>query len=472
MNLDLIYYYAQLYGIAFGSAVLAVGVLVLFLQIERKFGGQIVKLVFPVICCGIGYGAISSGRDLRTVATNIEAALGGGDTGGSGWVLRAFTLILLGTSAAKVLSMWFNHNRARPDTEGRGLLFLLIFFVVSMTVFSGMFGTYPALSHSGLYAIPIFYAAYAVRSEDSTSLIVVAKWSLVVFMFVGLLISFLQPNMTLQSGYRGWIPGLSIRLWGIGSNPNSVGPLALVIIYLELLRPSRRFSWSFFVVSVALVSLILSQSKTTWVSAIVGIFIVGWYRYGRRAYGGVEIKYVLALLAGVFLAGLAFALSDPVRIYQDFMLSEISGDVRSLSGRSQIWAVAVQEWRNNPAFGYGPLAWGSYHRFMIGLPFAFSAHNQFLQSLSVAGIVGAVAFILYFFALMNGSIKNGDRTGGVTVAIFSLVAIRCISETPFSTGTIFSGEMLIHWLLFLLVMTGKTRFGPTDLAAAGRTARV
>lgn len=471
MNLDLIYYYSTLHGYAFAAAVLVVAVLVIFLQLEKWFGGQIMKLVVPFICLGIGAGTISSGRDLRSVATNIESALSGGETGGSGWILRSFTLILLGTSSAKVLSMWFTQNRERVDTSGRPLLLLFVFYVLAMTVVSGIFGSIPALSHSGLYVIPIFYAAYAARSEDIDSLLVIAKWSILMFMLVGLLFAAGRPNLALQPDYAGWIPGLSIRLWGIGSNPNSVGPIALLLIYLELLRPSRNLRSAILILFVASVSLILSQSKTTWVSAAVGASILGWYRYGRRSQGGVEIKYVLALLSAFFLVVAAISFNDPARIYENFMSSEVSGEVRSLSGRSQIWAAAIDEWRKNPGFGYGPLAWGPYHRFMIGLPFAFSAHNQFLQSLSVAGIVGVVALVMYFFALMAASIKQGERTGGVSVAIFSLVALRCISETPLATGSVFSGEIIIHWLLFLLVVTKKGKFYQTRNVVASQLAR-
>ena len=74
----------------------------------------------------------------------------------------------------------------------------------------------------------------------------------------------------------------------------------------------------------------------------------------------------------------------------------IGGQLTSLTGRTKIWFLAWEEFLASPWFGHGPSIWGDYYRFMIGIKTATSAHNQLLQSLSSAGILGLAgpAFLL------------------------------------------------------------------------------
>ena len=71
------------------------------------------------------------------------------------------------------------------------------------------------------------------------------------------------PNLALQPGYSGWIPGLDVRLWGLGSNPNSIGPLAVLALLLEYVQPTRIRSLRLAVVLSALVVVVLAVTALT-----------------------------------------------------------------------------------------------------------------------------------------------------------------------------------------------------------------
>jgi O-antigen ligase len=93
------------------------------------------------------------------------------------------------------------------------------------------------------------------------------------------------------------------------------------------------------------------------------------------------------------------------------------------------------------------------------MPNATHAHNQFMDTLSRSGTVGAAALVLYALVLLVLSIRYARASGGLTLALFVALALRAISEVPlllFGYGP----ELIAH---VLLLMT---------LAAAAREARV
>ena len=198
----------------------------------------------------------------------------------------------------------------------------------------------------------------------------------------------------------------------------------------------------------------LAQSKTAWVAGFAAAGVLVWHRYTRWANGDFSAGFLLLLIAIMIGSTLLVFVVDPARIWERVALTQAGTDMQTLTGRAQIWAAALDAWRANPMFGYGPTAWGIEHRYQIGMPFAFSAHNQFLQTLSVAGLIGFIALITYFCLLGIGSWRAMASTRGVSMALFVLVAMRTLTETPLSIGTILNGESLGHLLLIAIALRG------------------
>jgi O-antigen ligase len=131
-----------------------------------------------------------------------------------------------------------------------------------------------------------------------------------------------------------------------------------------------------------------------------------------------------------------------------FFDSAQGAQLASMTGRDQIWAIAYDEWQRNPLFGYGPTLWDASFRDSIGMPNATHAHNQFMDTLSRSGTVGAAALVLYALVLLFLSIRYARASGGLSLALFVALALRSISEVPlllFGYGP----ELTTHILLLM-----------------------
>jgi O-antigen ligase len=201
--------------------------------------------------------------------------------------------------------------------------------------------------------------------------------------------------------------------------------------------------------------LVLAQSKTVWLSVILVALTITAYRGGRQQGGGIKPVFVLGLIGLMLLACLSLIFVDVDRLLLKLSLTQAGSDISTLTGRSNIWLVALQVFADAPIFGYGLQAWGPEHRAAIGMPFAFHAHNQLLQSLSVAGVVGGLSLLVYFTALIKAAWRAAPRTGGVSLGILLFIAVRCVGEAPLELTGLFSGELVTHFLLYVLLISER-----------------
>jgi O-antigen ligase len=139
-----------------------------------------------------------------------------------------------------------------------------------------------------------------------------------------------------------------------------------------------------------------------------------------------------------------------------FFDSAQGAQLASMTGRDQIWAIANDEWQRNPVFGYGPTLWDASFREAIGMPNATHAHNQFMDTLSRSGTVGATALVLYVLVLLVLSLRYARASGGLTLALFVALVLRAISEVPlllFGYGP----ELIAHILLLMALAEARER---------------
>ena len=452
-------------GMALLFAVAAILGLGVTLQIDRAIGRWTACLMVPAMLLGTALSSLLSGRDLKYAFSNIESIAFGSEGGGSG-VLRLVTAAMLALGGATVIADLFGrrrHGAAGPQTvaksasAGQALLLAYAAFFLCNAIFNAAFGTKPAFIHNILYLPVAFAAVYVWRQEPVDNFVRLARWMLIAFMVGSLILAIAKPALAVQPAYKGWVPGLTVRLWGLGSNPNSIGPLALVLLLLEWMQPSRRWLARGVVVALALAVLVMAQSKTAWAAGLVMAVVVAWYRFGKAPAGGVRLGFVLALIAGLLLLCIPLVTMDLGRLWDKLAVTSVGTDVATLSGRAQIWAAALAAWQNSPVFGYGLEAWGPAHRAVLGMPFAFSAHNQFLQSMSTAGTLGLVSLLIYLGLLGLGCLRAAKVTRGASAALFVLVLLRSITEAPLSPSTLFNGDAITHLVLFRLALVGVSK---------------
>ncbi len=442
--------YAYFFGLALLASAACVLGLAVFLKLETAMGRWVVAAMVPIMALAIAASTLLSRRDLKYAFGNIEA-LALNPMPGTNMLLRMITAVVVGLAAASIIARLYR-KPVGQRLPGQLLLVSFLVFYVCNELLNSAFGTYPAFSHNTLYVPLVFGAVYLGRNEPIEDFARWAKIALLGLMLLSLVAAVALPSVALEPNYKSWIPGLKVRLWGVGSNPNSIGPLAVLLILLELLYPASTRTRRTLIIVSALAVLLLAQSKTAILAGLLVAPIVVWYRLGRHPAGGVRIGFVLGALLVLAAATLALMLGNFDKMWGRLASGQVESDISSLSGRVQIWSAAVNAWQDNPLFGYGPGAWGPLHRATIGMPFAFSAHNQFLQSLSVAGSLGLFSFLLFLGTLGFSAWRAAGITKGVSLAVFAMVFMRCLTETPFSTGTLFNGDTVTLLILFRLAL--------------------
>ena len=81
---------------------------------------------------------------------------------------------------------------------------------------------------------------------------------------------------------------------------------------------------------------------------------------------------------------------------------------------------------------------------------ATHAHNQFMDTLSRSGAVGATCLVIYALVLLFLSLRYAGRSKGLTLALFLGLFLRSISEVPlllFGYGAEFIAQVLLLTVL-------------------------
>jgi O-antigen ligase len=277
---------------------------------------------------------------------------------------------------------------------------------------------------------------------------------------------------------QGWLPGLP-RLAGLAPHAVSMGFLAQLGLLCLMARPyeSRwlnRLAWA-----IGLATLFTAQSKTAWLAFLLCTGLMLAVQHGPALWRGLFNPMQPAggrLAIGSFMA--LVLLVTGVLMFGDlglrlarFINTPEGAQLASLTGRDRIWAIAWEEWQRHPVFGYGPAIWDERFRASIGMANATHAHNQFMDTLSRAGTVGAVGLALYSTVLLAMSLRFARQTLGLSVGLLMALVLRAISEVPLLMFG-YSPDLILHALLLMVLASAaqEARAGmPATVSAAPQT---
>lgn len=295
--------------------------------------------------------------------------------------------------------------------------------------------------HTGVALVALALTSIAIEQLKPSEALKITGWLSIyigVGSFISLLIYFLLPNTAIAVNVAG-----TGRTGGIYGSPNSFGAVAAVgvIVSLSAIRYSKvRVSSLLLNVLLALFSvagLLISGSRTALVAAILTIAIVFFIN-----------KPWVALSFAVAVATITFGLSlfdskfDLITLgMSSLSRTTDSSDVRTLTGRLEIWKFAYTQWTTQPWFGFGlgesrkviSQGWANHWGGTTA-----SAHNLVLESLLNVGLVGtallAVVVLTTFKKIINtDSFRNKEqwilRKMGLSFLLFAL--IQGITEKSF-----------------------------------------
>lgn len=241
-------------------------------------------------------------------------------------------------------------------------------------------------------------------------------------------------------------PGAWRGLW---REKNGLGGLMAfgfcILSAAALLNPRRaRLWWTF--AGLAVVLVLMSTSKTSLVSLVLGAGAVGFVLVARRG-PAVGAAATWAGVTGVVLL-IAFSL------FAADVFFAILGKDATLTGRTKIWSAVMREIEDRPWQGYGYSAvwgdksgWGPFAWISKNAGFqAQHAHNSWLEQWLGLGLVGLIAWGLFYLQTMALAViaVYRDRGGGLLAFPF-LVVYSLVSLTE-SIAVVYND---FRWVLFV-----------------------
>ena len=212
-----------------------------------------------------------------------------------------------------------------------------------------------------------------------------------------------------------------------------------------------------YITAIALmgVSLLLSGSRGGLIAFLSEIIFLVLLTTGTKSRSSLALKLSLAVL--LFVAVIAGA----VFVGGETSLTRVadtatSGDLTT--GRSNIWSVTLDVIKSNLPFGAGFGAFGvayTPHDAMSGLERVEQSHNDYLQVLADAGIVGALIGLFFLFRLFvagksAAGIRNDYRRGIAFGALAGIFAILVHSIFDFVLHTTAISVMFLVLISMLL----------------------
>ena len=375
------------------------------------------------------------------------------------WRIIIISLNIFVVSLSAVYICYCLIKRREIEPCGKVLWIGVMLFSMGPIV-SSFLGAVPRVLY-GPFFIPLtFTAIYLLPKVDHNWLVRQIKFMLLLFIYGSLIAILISPDWALQTVYPNSIlPGINFRLYGLSTHPNILGPIAILYLILNWLYPFYGVNNTVNVTS-ALAVLILSQSKTSLAIVVIALFWMiasqAWYHKKKGIY-----RSFLLILSGSIITLLIIMI--PI-FFQAIERSEYSS-ILTLTGRTAVWEIAFETWKKYPLFGYGPTFLDLDFRYQSGDRYSWAgqAHNQFLQSLAEAGILGFITLLVYLLIVFFYSIKYVRATKGASVALFIFFGFRNLTEAPLRNYN-FDQGFLIHIFIFITILSFARKYTPNQSA--------
>jgi O-antigen ligase len=457
------------------SAALLAALIVTFalagaVQVTSRREHGYLHLIFYAMLFTVAAVSLLSGRDMSTSAQLAAAgALPMPRHPLLSLLNPVVSLLILVVCTERIVTQWLLRKTSQSSPL---MLIAFIVFWLSTVAAPALFGANPKLSHDYAYALVIGLAAFTASAPERDQSLRAVRDAVLVFMSLGFLMIPFKVSLVMDLSYvQGWLPGLP-RLAGLAPHAVSLGLLAQLGLLCLLARPYERRWLNRLAWTVGLLTLFMAQSKTAWLAFVLCTGAMLWVQHGSAFWrrmvnpmqpGPGQLTLAALMLGVMALAGVLMFGDVSVRLDR-FINTPEGAQLTSLTGRDRIWAIAWEEWARNPVFGHGPGIWDESFRASIGMSNATHAHNQFMDTLSRAGTVGAVGLGFYASVLLWLSLRFARTTQGLSLGLFLALLLRSISEVPLLMFG-YSPDLIIHVLL-LIVLASATRQARTKAPRA------
>lgn len=285
---------------------------------------------------------------------------------------------------------------------------------------------------SAAYALIMILCYYSFRIFNSMDTRTIKKTinlffivSIIVFI-IGIM-QYFSPEFTIPSK---WVDSseynLSKRIYSTFFNPNVFGfyiNFVLLLACENLNLKKINLEWISFVSGI--ICLILTFSRTSWVSLIASLIIAALF---NKKY----LKYALIISIAILSAdaSLGIGRTNPVRAVED----------SSFLYRLEVWKACMEIIKDNFISGIG---FGTLFKHIADYTSVVStriehSHNLYIQIFTETGILGFTIFIVMLFNLLkkfkDNLFKNDNKSWITAFAVFAMTMIHglvdSVSLTP------------------------------------------
>jgi O-antigen ligase len=275
------------------------------------------------------------------------------------------------------------------------------------------------------------------------------------FIFFALALMFI---LALHFKTTGTLASPYIRLQGYYQNPNHLA-LGIVLVWAYILGFSvlessgrKRQILNLLVLLVATVALISTYSRSAWMGALAALAFSLFYSKSKKLWYASTAAILFLTIAVKFnLFGL----------YKRLIYSFNMAPTGAQSSRFTVWEVSWNIFLDNPILGVG-LENSSrlYSEYYERLGFSGSSivghsHNQFLDIISGAGVLGLTFYLAIFFSafkFLHSAFSSHQNVLGQKLALGGQLAIIALMVSSL-TDSPFRLHEVRNFLLILLGFT-------------------
>lgn len=314
-----------------------------------------------------------------------------------------------------------------------------------------------------VFSLVIFFAA-TLAFIDSTRRLKTVVWMITIFGFVYAFFAILQSVLSPDKIYGLYDVSLKSSYGSFVNRHNFAAFIEMAIavplgmMFVGAVEKDRKL---LFITAIGLmgIALILSGSRGGLVAFLAEIFFLVILTTKTKNYNQFALK------AGLSVALVVIVIVGAIMVGGESSLTRISDTVGSndvTSGRTEIWSVSLQIIKDYPIFGVGlgaySIAYTPYDT-LNGLSRVEQAHNDYLQVLTDAGLIGLIIgagflFLLFKTGLKNVNTNNTFRRGVAVGAFAGCFAVLVHSFFDFVLHTT-AVSVLFLTLMALVVVSGR-----------------
>lgn len=461
-----------LVGMAVLSVLIIAGIGLHLLRRALKFKTEWIGFYFPVDVLVLTMMVLTANR---VISGEESVLLSAGPSGHTIIVSQVLTLMILTAAGERIF-------RALTSGEWRTiqtlpLLGATLVFYLLINFVTPLLGLYPEFQHNFLYAPMVSLGLYAVaQTNGHETMLKMARNGYVAFLALGLVFLVVRPSMVADFAYgESVIPGFNVRYYGFGTHPNNVAAYCFLLLCALWVAPFKtrhvnRLAWA-----LGIVSLLLTQSKTSIGLAMVLFAMMAVmsraddlrHREGA-AFRPITMPAAGAMAAFIGLGAIVALVAILAGLDSRTSVAESgpSSSLLTLTGRTFIWQMSLSNLWDNPLFGYGADLWGPAYQQHMQF-FVSHAHNQYVHTLGDSGFVGLSALLLYCLALGSYSWRVRRETRWLSVALTIYILLRGVTEAPLIVDGVFGSDFAAHMFLLMLCVGGVRQQQQAGVAKRG-----